>query len=117
MQTFARAVRERAKELQLSHAEIARRCGLTERRFGHYVTGAREPDLATLVKISAVLETTPNALLGLEHAAKRTGQDADLRAAIAAGIVVLTTPNLRLLKSMVDSMIRQQRDGRPKKGG
>ena len=117
MQSFARAVRERAKELQLSYAEIARRCGLTERRFGHYVTGTREPDLATLIKISTALDTTPNVLLGVEQPGKRTGQEADLRAAIAAGIAILTMPNLRLLRTMVDSMIRQQRDVRPKKGG
>ena len=117
MQTFARAVRERAKELQLSHAEVARHCGLTERRFGHYAVGAREPDLATLVKIANVLNTTPNVLLGIDQHGKRRGEDAELRAAIAAGIAGLTTSNLRVVKELVDSMIRQQRDVRPKKGG
>ena len=115
MQSFAHAVRERAKALELSHAEIARRSGLTERRFGHYVTGTREPDLATLVKISRALDTTPNALLGLEEPQKRTARDANVRAAITAGIAVLTMSNLRVVKEMIDSMIRQQRDTRSRK--
>jgi transcriptional regulator with XRE-family HTH domain len=115
MQVFARQLRERAKELELSHAEIARRCGLTERRFAHYAAGAREPDLATLVRICTALQTTPDALLGVGQLAKRTGEDEDLRSAIAAGIAILTKPNLRLVRSMVDSMILQQREGRSKK--
>jgi transcriptional regulator with XRE-family HTH domain len=39
--------------------------GLSERRYAHYVTGTREPDLATLVRIATILETTPNDLLGV----------------------------------------------------
>lgn len=109
MESFARAVRERARRLELSHAEVARRCGLSERRFAHYAVGKREPDLATLVKIATALETTPNVLLGVENAAKRTGQDADLRDGIAAGISVLVTVNLRLVKTVVDSLVQQQR--------
>src|ERR1700750_3131263 len=38
----------RARELGLSNAEVARRAGLSERRFGNYVTDTREPDLHTL---------------------------------------------------------------------
>lgn len=38
-----------------------------ERRYFHYVSGAREPDLATLVKISKALGTTPDALLGVKR--------------------------------------------------
>jgi transcriptional regulator with XRE-family HTH domain len=50
-------------ELGLSDAEIARRTGLSERRYGHYVTGEREPDLVTLTRISTTLGLTPNDLL------------------------------------------------------
>src|SRR6266550_4014780 len=50
--------------LALSNAEVARRIGLSEPRYTHYVSSAREPDLATLVRIAKVLETTPNDLLG-----------------------------------------------------
>lgn len=42
--------------------------GLSERRYAHYVSGKREPDLATLVRIAGVLGTTPNELLGFGEA-------------------------------------------------
>ena len=43
METFAQRIRERARELGLSDAEVARRAGLSERRYGYYATGEREP--------------------------------------------------------------------------
>jgi transcriptional regulator with XRE-family HTH domain len=64
METFSKNLKARARELELSDAEVARRAGLNERRYGHYVTGAREPDLETLVRICRVLKTTPDHLLG-----------------------------------------------------
>jgi transcriptional regulator with XRE-family HTH domain len=63
MQRFAKRLRERARELDLSDAEVARRSGLAERRYGHYVRGTRQPDFETLVRICAVLDITPNDLL------------------------------------------------------
>lgn len=63
---FASNLRRRAEELGISNAEVARRVGLSERRYAHYVSGKREPDLATLVRIAEVLGTTPNWLLGIE---------------------------------------------------
>lgn len=50
----------------LSHAEVARRVGVSERRYGHYVAGRNEPDLATLLRIAGVLHTSPNVLLGFQ---------------------------------------------------
>ena len=66
MDVFIKRLREGARTLNLSDAEVARRAGLHERRYGHYVTGNREPNLETLVRICAVLATTPNYLLGFE---------------------------------------------------
>lgn len=65
MDLFANCLRKRASELGISHAEAARRSGLSERRYSHYVSGIREPDLATLVRIAQALQTTPNDLLGI----------------------------------------------------
>lgn len=65
MDILAKRLKERAKQLNISNSEAARRIGLEERRYGHYITGSREPDLATLVKIADVLGTTPNWLLGV----------------------------------------------------
>jgi len=63
METLSRNLRRRAKELGLSDAEVARRAGLSERRYGHYVAGTREPDFATFLRICEVLAVTPNDLL------------------------------------------------------
>jgi transcriptional regulator with XRE-family HTH domain len=51
MQQFGNNLRHRAKELGLTDAEVTRRVGISERRYGFYVTGDREPDLATLLQI------------------------------------------------------------------
>jgi len=65
MDIFAEKLRERAKQLGISNAEAARRIGLDERRYAHYASGRREPDLTTLVNISEILGTNPNWLLGV----------------------------------------------------
>lgn len=65
MDIFAKRLKERARQLGISNSEAARRVGLEERRYGHYVTGRNEPDLATLVKIAEILGTNPNWLLGV----------------------------------------------------
>ena len=72
MDALAKSLRRRAGELGLSHAEIARRIGISERRYAHYVAGRNEPDLATLVRIAKVLQTTPNELLGFGPEAKQS---------------------------------------------
>lgn len=65
MEILSKRLRERAKQLGISNAEAARRVGLDERRYAHYVSGRREPDLATLSRIADELGTTPNWLLGV----------------------------------------------------
>ncbi|MCG3267355.1 helix-turn-helix domain-containing protein [Yoonia sp. I 8.24] len=65
MDEFAENLKKRAKQLGISNAEAARRSGLEERRYAHYVSNRREPDLGTLVKIAVALRTTPNVLLGV----------------------------------------------------
>lgn len=65
MELLARRLQERSKQLGISNAEAARRVGLDERRYAHYASGRREPDLATLVRIAEALATTPNWLLGV----------------------------------------------------
>ncbi len=66
MDIFAKNIRNRAKELDLPNAEVARRLGLSERRYAHYVSGRNEPDLAMIIKIAKVLGATPHELLGWE---------------------------------------------------
>ena len=85
MSLFAERLKERAKQLGLPDAEIARRVGLEERRYGHYVRGAREPDFATLLRICAVLDVTPNDLLLASRTTKLQPSDVWLSRLVAAG--------------------------------
>jgi transcriptional regulator with XRE-family HTH domain len=75
MDLFAKRLRERARQLQLSDAEVARRAGLAERRYGHYVRGLREPDYTTLIRICEVLDITPNDLLMPERPLRKSVHD------------------------------------------
>lgn len=63
MEIFSQRLKQRTHDLGLSDAEVARRAGLSERRYNHYAKGVREPDLATLVRICEVLGVTPDSLL------------------------------------------------------
>jgi transcriptional regulator with XRE-family HTH domain len=72
MDTFAKRLRERAEQLGISNAEAARRAGLDERRYAHYASGRREPDLATLVKIADTLGTHPTGCLASPWLAVKT---------------------------------------------
>lgn len=66
MHVLTTKLRERARELGLTDAEVARRAGLTEPRYGHYVAGTRRPDYDTLLRLCGVLGTSPNVLLGFD---------------------------------------------------
>jgi transcriptional regulator with XRE-family HTH domain len=102
MEIFARRIRERARQLGLSDAEVARRARLSERRYGYYATGEREPNLATLVRICEVLAATPNDLLlprGKPPA--QSGRDRVL-ARINAASDTLSLPELDLAACLIE---------------
>jgi phage repressor protein C with HTH and peptisase S24 domain len=65
MRGFGERLRRRARELDMSDAAVAKKAGLTPRRYTNYVNNDREPDLLTLLTISKVLRTTPDWLLGI----------------------------------------------------
>jgi transcriptional regulator with XRE-family HTH domain len=105
MDVYARNLRRRARELGLSDAEIARRAGLTERRYGHYVAGTREPDLATLVRICEVLAATPNdLLLATPEAAGELTQRERGVAQINAAVAVLDDERVSLAADLVQAV-------------
>jgi len=115
MKVFGKRLRQRGGELELSSAEVARRAGLSERRYGHYVTGAREPDLETLLKICKVLGSTPNHLLGIGD--EEAGEDKKRvasRARLLSAANALETENLQLAAKQVEALLRHQRG---RKGG
>ena len=102
METFANNLRKRAEELGISNAEAARRADLSERRYGNYVSGRREPDLATLVRIAQVLQTTPDALLGLAA----TGKPDPLRDKINSAISAMSKGDKEVVAACADAIVK-----------
>jgi len=123
MRDLGKRLRERARQLNLSDAEVARRAGLNERRYGHYVTGMREPNLETLVRICAVLEITPNEVLGFgatEFSETREGtaeerEQAALRIRLLAASNTLDVDNLKLALKQIQVLLEHQREQSRKK--
>jgi transcriptional regulator with XRE-family HTH domain len=118
MQVFAQRIRERARELGLSDAEVARRAGLSERRYGYYATGEREPNLATLIRICEVLAASPNDLLLSEgKPPAQSGRDR-LLARITAATEGLSLAELDLSACLIEcvSARRGVSRGRTRRG-
>lgn len=106
MELFATNLRKRAEELGISNAEVARRAGLSERRYGNYVSGRREPDLATLVRIASVLATTPNELLTSDPSVKTAGDLARQRA--GAALAALRADDLERVIVMIEALASER---------
>jgi transcriptional regulator with XRE-family HTH domain len=104
MDVLGRRLRERARELQLSDAEVARRAGLAERRYGHYVRGTREPDLATLLRICSALVVTPNDLLlsGMDEPNDR--RESPLLNRLIAAAATLSDADLSLAVEQIEAL-------------
>lgn len=108
MEVFARNLRWRAQELGLANAEVARRVGLSERRYAHYVSGRNEPDLAMLLKIADVLQSSPNELLsGDEPQAKENR--ARLIDRLKAASEVMTEADLEVAVAQAEAVISLRR--------
>jgi transcriptional regulator with XRE-family HTH domain len=104
MELFATNLRRRAEELGISNAEAARRAGLSERRYGNYVSGRREPDLATLVRIAHVLATTPNELLSETFVQKERPLGLIARERVLASVRALRSDDLERVAIMIEAL-------------
>jgi transcriptional regulator with XRE-family HTH domain len=105
MRELGQQLRQRAKELGLSNAEVARRVGLSERRYAFYVTGDHEPDLSTLVRISRALATTPNALLGVSEDAKEGSRRASLIERLRSAARALSESDLQVVVVQAEAVV------------
>ncbi len=115
VESFGKRLRKRARELDLPDAEIARRVGLSTQRYGHYVAGRREPDLATLVRICRALDVTPNdVLLGPMKSVGRSRVD-KLNARLNAAANVLETDDLRVAVKQVEVFVEHRTGRRPRR--
>ena len=106
MELFASNLGKRAEQLGISHAEVARRAGLSETRYGNYVSGRREPDLATLVRIASVLATTPTDLL--TTLLKESPPDELIRQRTVAALAALRADDLERTAIMVEALAAQR---------
>lgn len=115
MELLGKQLRKRARQLGLSDAEVARRADLGERRYGHYVTGTREPNLATLLRICSVLDTTPNKLLGYEKTAPPKDKHARMSARLNAAANVLEADDLQVAVKQVEVFVEHRKGRRARR--
>jgi len=102
-------LRQRAEDLGISNAEAARRAGLSERRYAHYVSGKREPDLATLARIAASLATTPNWLLAFdENTQSALLPRAQLKERLNAAANVMSEETLEILLIQAEAILSKK---------
>jgi transcriptional regulator with XRE-family HTH domain len=105
MELFGKNLRLRAKDLGMTDAEVARLVGIAERRYGFYVTGDREPDLATLLRIAGVLRIPVDDLLQPRQAASPSPNE-KLQDQIQAYAATLETEQLGLLADIAKTLVK-----------
>lgn len=111
MKSLPANLRRRADELGLTQIEIARRAGLTERQYSHYVTGNREPKLDALVKIARALLTTPNELLGFNTDVKNSRRR-QLADRLVASAISIGLAELEVLVAQAEALVGHRKDSR-----
>lgn len=107
MKGLGQRLRERARELGLADTTVAERVGLSQQRYHNYVSDQTEPDYATLLRICRALDTTPNAVLGVETPRSEPDEAKVLRARIAAAAGAMAVPTLRVTAAVVDVLARE----------
>ena len=107
MTVFSERLRQRAEELGISNAEAARRAGIDERRYAHYISGRSETDLTTLIRIAKALGTTPNWLLGVEDIADRDPEKAALVDRFANAANLLPTRDVETCVIQAEALVRR----------
>jgi transcriptional regulator with XRE-family HTH domain len=110
MEGLGARLRARAQALGLSDAEVARRAGLGEQRYGHYVRGVHAPDLDTLVRIARVLGATTDSLLIGDTGPKSDVVRDALETRLLAAAHTLDTGDLKIAVGQVE-LFAQYRQG------
>ena len=106
MEPFSSNLKRRAEQLGISNAEVARRTGLSDRRYGNYVSGVREPDLATIVRIATILETSVDELLGLRGSERARSTEEVFQERISAALKALRQEDLARLVVMIEALAK-----------
>ena len=108
MEGFGARLVTRARELGLSNAEVARRAGLSERRFGNYATDTREPDLQTLAVLARVLGISADELLGVSAPTEDRRARDGIIARINAALGTLDEGDLEIFAVQVSAVSRHR---------
>lgn len=90
-------------------AEVARRTGLTGRDHGNYVSGLREPDLRTLVRIASTLDVTADELIGAGIRGQAGTAEEMFQERISAAVKALKSDELRALVTMIEARAATRR--------
>ncbi|MBW9114573.1 helix-turn-helix transcriptional regulator [Rhizobium cauense] len=106
MDPFSTNLKRRAEQLGITNAEVARRAGLSDRRYGNYVNGVREPDLATLVRIATILETSVDELLGLRGEERVRSVEEVFQERISSALKALHEQDLAQLVVMIEALAK-----------
>ncbi len=114
MKVFGKKLREAVAQLGLSNADVAHRAQLSERRYGHYVQDNREPDLAILIRIAKVLNTTPNDLLGFGEGSEKPSRHSLLSDRLRAAAQVLSEGELETLVVLADGLAARHKKRKAK---
>lgn len=114
MDSFSKKLRDRAKELGISNAEVARRLDLSERRYAYYASGKSEPDLGTLVKIAEALGLTFDELLRPGTSKVKSHRE-KLLEKLGASAAALADDRLDIAVTIVESLATTAGKQPPKK--
>ena len=116
MEEYGERLKNRARELNLSDVEVARRLGLEQARYSRYVNGLREPDLRTFVRICSVLSTTPDAILGVSVPMGEATEADRLRSQVDFTLRTMPVSALRTVVAVINAIAATQpegQDGKP----
>ena len=102
MEGLGQRLKDRARELGWSDAEVARRLDIAQTRYANYVTDRHEPDLRTLLQICGVLGMDVRMLLNQETSGS---QPLDrLRQRVAASCQAMDEATLRVAVEVMDAL-------------
>ena len=103
MKGLGRRLKDRARELGLSDAAVARRLGLGLTTYAGYTSDRHEPDLQTFTRICVALGSSATELL--RDASPVTGDAQALRARISAALEALDQRSLEVAAIVVDGLV------------
>ena len=91
----------------LADAVVAARASLSQQRYHNYVADENEPDLETLVRICAVLDTSPGQLLGVEPSPPVQTEASILRSRVTGAIEAMSLPTLRIAAVAMEAVAKE----------